>query len=260
MLKKVIYLLIACGVAICAVFIRQFSDSDRPLTHYAVIGENEYKLKFPIVSEGKDECLVDFEIPDSSVTGKLHYRLANSSMTWKSQSMVRTGNTLVTMIPPFKPNVKITYYIELTKNGTTIAVAKNNPVWLRYQRVVPKYISYPYDFLYLLIVLLLIYVCILAIYNIRTYAKYLRASFYISVGVILFSFVIHLVSFRHVFLAFDPHNNLTFYKDLVAFLFLYFIFKMRQKPKARFLIIGIPLLVLLLYCIPQHVMFSMFYR
>lgn len=257
MLKKISFLTVAAGLTIIATFIQQFSSYERPVKVSLDINKENYDFELPVVQEENEKYLVVLNIPDSSIHGKVFYKLYNSPESWKENKLTRNHEQLVVSLPQEKANVKVQYYLQLELKGKCFFIAKNKPVIVRYQGLAPKYILFP-QFTFMFIAL--IFACfagILALFSLDSYKKYSKITFYLfTLAILILGFLVHLISFGHIILNPCMHNDLTFYKNLLIFLLWLGIFQLNKKYNVRILVFLVAIATLLLYCIPQQFVFS----
>jgi hypothetical protein len=259
MFQKVSLLLISVGLAIVAVFIQQFFISDNPVKADVQINGNKYTFKLPVFYEGDEECIIVLSIPDKGVKGSVSYKVASSNDKWKTNKLIRMNDNLVSVIPRQKPNIKIEYFITLASYSKTYTMPLGNPIYIRYQKMVPKPIFYPYVLTLFMALILACYTGFLTVYNINPFKKYIQLTFYLLICSIVLGLIVHLISFRHLFLQLSPYNDLTFYKNLIIFLLWFGIYQLNKKKEYRFMTLAVAILTLLLYCTPQHIVFHYLY-
>jgi hypothetical protein len=256
MLKKVLLLAISIALAILAAFIQQVFISDNPVKTSIEINKNYYTLKLPVVYEGIQECLIELPIADSSVSGVIYYKVAKANDDWKTNSLIRMNDNLVSILPAQKPNVKLEYFITLTSKGITYKLPIDKPVIIRFQDIVAKMVYYPFVILLFISLILSCYTGLLSAYNIQPTKKYIKLTFYFLLGSIILGLSVHLIAFRHLFLQISPNNDLSFYKNLLIFLLWLGIFYLSKKHENRYIILTVSVLTLILYCYPQHLLFN----
>jgi len=256
MIQKVLFLLIAAALTIIATFVQQFSSSDRPFNRDVKINGTSYSFSLPVLHEGNEECLIEINLPDSSVRGNLVYKLLNSSEEWKSTNLIRMNDKLVNVLPIQNANIKISYYIELISQGKTYFISKSKPIIVRFQETVPKYILFPQVMIMFLALIIACFSGLLSIFNADSFKKYANLTFYLfSVGVFL-SLLIHIIAFRHLLLQLMPYNDLSFYKNLIIFFIWFGLFKINKKYDYRYFTLTATVFTLILYCMPQHFIFG----
>ena len=256
MFKKVLFLAIALGITIIATFVQQFASYDRPRKALIMINEEIYTLKLPVVHDANEECVVEINIPDTSVTGKMFYRVHESTEAWHSNNLIRMSDNLISILPITQPNVKLEYYLMLNSRSSQFAVVKDEPVVIRFQKEVPKYLLYPYVLLMFLALIISNFAGMLTVYNIDSYKKYVRITFYLFCACLLFGLIWHIISFRHFFLQVNPNNDLSFFKYLIILGIWWVVYKISQKKDWRYLTLGASVLTLVLYCLPPQIVFS----
>ncbi len=256
MLKKVLFLAIALGITIIATFVQQFATYDRPYKATLMINEVIYTLKLPVVHDANNECLIELVIPDSTVQGEVFYKVLNSSEEWHTNKLIRMSDNLLSILPENKPNVKLQYYIMLYSKSSQFAIAKEDPIVIRFQKDVPKYLQYPYVLLFFGALMMACFAGLLTVYDIDSYKKYARITFYLFSAAIFFAFIWHIVSFNHLFLRISHYNDLTFYKYLIIFLIWWGVYKINQKYELRYITLAASILTLILYSIPSQLVFD----
>jgi|GEM_PF-1531253 len=262
MAKKILFFLLAIGLSIIATFIRQFSSPDNLYKAYANINNNIYSFKLPVVRESNEvneKFPIEIYLSDTAVKGKLFYKKLNIKEKWHENNLIRMNDNLIGVLPFQKPNIKIQYYLELKSNGKTYQVAKNNPVIFRFQGKVTKYILFPYNILMFLALIFSCYSGILSIFNLGSFIKYSKVTFYLFLfGALIFGFLVHLISFSHLFIKIATYNDLTFYKNLLIFIFWLGIYLLNKRIQLRYITFVISVITLILYCIPQNLIINIF--
>ncbi len=257
MIKKVTLLLVAAGIAVIAVFVQHFTSNDNPTKKYCNINNKVYCFKLTVYHEGKDGSVIEINIPDTAVTGVIFYKSLKANDIWISIKMIRLNETLITMLPNQKPNDKLQYYIELKSVGRKYFISQDNPVIVRFQNEVPKFILYPQIVLIFLALIFSCYVGLLVIFNIETYKKYSVLTFYLMLaGALILNLIVNLISFKSLFIKIEATNDLTLYRNLIIFLFWLLLFYVYRKKENRFVTFVISFVTLLFYCLPQSILFG----
>ena len=255
MFKKVTFLTIALGIAIIATIVQQFASHDRPYKAVIMINEQIYKLKLPVFHDGRNECLIELVIPDTTVTGAVFYKVLNSNEEWHQNKLIRMSDNLLSILPENKPNVKLQYYIMLYSKSSQYSLAKEELIVIRFQKEVPKYLQYPYVLLFFGSLIIACFAGMLTIKNIDSYKKYATLTFYLYGAALFFGLIWHIYSFRHLFLQISPYNDLTFYKYLIVFLIWWGVYKLNQKKDWRYVTLAASIITLILYIIPPQIVF-----
>lgn len=254
MLRKILFLAIASAITIIATIVQQIISSDSPYRVSTLINSTDYSFKLPVLHEGNDECLIELNIPDTAIRGTIYYKIYKSSQNWNANALIRLNDNLVSILPHNKPNIKIEYYIELSSKGKIYPLAKEKPVVVRFQSIVPKPISYLHVVILFLAIILSCFTGILTITEVGSYKKYARLTFYFLAGSIVLGLAVHLISFRHLFLQINQYNDLSFYKYLVIVALWSMVFYLDKHKTWWFVTLLVSLVTLLLYCLPQNVL------
>ena len=253
------FLLIAVALTIIATIIQQISSSDSPYKATITIDSVIYNIELPVFHAGKEECPIQFNLPDISVSGKLFYKSLRGKDYWKFSNLSRTSMTenLVMALPSQKANTKIMYYIEFYSKGKTYNIAKETPVIIRFQETVPKYLQYPQVILMFVSLIFACFAGFLTISHVDSYKKYAKLTFYcLAAGALVLGLIMHLVAFRHLFLQIMPYNDLLFYKNLIIFLIWWGVYSFNKKHEIQYLTLAATVVTLVLYCLPQHFIFG----
>jgi hypothetical protein len=257
MFKKIMFLAIAAVLAVIAVFVQQFSSSDRPFKQEIQINNIDYLFKLPVYHEGKEECLIELSIPDTSVKGILFFKLLKSSNYYKSINLIRMNDNLVSVLPHQKPNIKVQYYIELFSGGKKYFVAQTNPIIVRFQGVVPKYFLFPQVMILFIALIFSSFAGMLTFSHVDSYKKYARVTFYLfTFGALIIGLIIHIISFRHLFVQVANYNDLTFYKNGIIFLLWLLVYYVNRKYDFQYLTLAVSILTLILFCLAPNVLFG----
>jgi hypothetical protein len=256
MIKKVMFLLISLALTIVATFIQQFSSPDSPYKAVFNIDSTVYNLKLPVFHEGPEDCLIELNIPDTTVRGRVYYKSFHLNEEWKSNNLIRMNDNLVNVLPRQKANVKMVYYIELTSNGKSYNIAKLNPIIIRYQGLVPKYLQFPEVIIMFLSLIVACFAGFLTISHVDSYKKYAKVTFYLVAGGTALSLAMQLVAFRTIFVQFMPYNDLSFFKYVLIFLIWWGVYSFNKKHEFQYLTLAASVLTLVLFCVSQNYIFG----
>ena len=255
MIRKVFLLSIAVSTAIVVIFIQQFFSVNKPAKEYCKINNTIYTFKLPVSDDGKEGCVIELNIPDTTVSGRIIYKKLIGNDDWTEIRLVRNEN-LISMLPKQKPNTKLQYYIELNSKGKVFFLAHKKPVILRFQQEVPKFIQYPYMILMFLALVLSIYVGLLALLKIENYKKYSLYVFYLFLGgACVLNLIVFFISFHKLVVRFDANNDLTVYRNLLIFLFWLGVFYINRKKENRYISLFVSIITLLIFILPQNILF-----
>lgn len=261
MFKKIFILLVATFLAIILTFLQEFLSNQRPVMASTIIKENKYSFYLPVINEGVVDCIIELNVPDTSIWGKIYYQLhGNNNNRWYSVRLLRLNDKLVSILPYQKPNVKLAYYIELYDEQNNIyPICKDNPIVLRYKAHVPKIITYTSVVLFFIAIIIIAYLAIITGYLKEHFVLYVKWAFYLLLISVFFQFVDYVISYRNLLMQPSLYNDLTFYKNLLIFICWLIVYKVNQKHENRIPTLIISWLVLFLYFLPDHLIFSFLY-
>jgi len=257
MFKKILFLAIAAIIAVISVFIQQFSSSDRPYNQEIQINSIDYSFKLPVYHEANEVCSIELLVPDTSVRGVLFYKLLKSKNDFKLINLIRMNEYLVSVLPHQKQNIKVQYYLQLNSAGKKYFIGKENPLIVRFQGVVPKYILFPHVVLMFVALIFSCFAGMLTFSHIDSYKKYASVTFFLfTLAALIFGLIIHLVSFRHLFVQVANYNDLTFYKNGIIFLLWLLVYYVNKKYEFKYLTLAVSIFTLILFCIPANIFFG----
>ena len=84
--------ILAVIITLCAVLYQRMTGPTYTKKIKLNINENYYTLKFPRSHSSEKDCEIKLNIPDSSVTGNIYYRLFPTNEQWKKIEFIRKGN------------------------------------------------------------------------------------------------------------------------------------------------------------------------
>jgi hypothetical protein len=261
MFKKILFLIIAIGLAIIATFVQQVLDNELPYKVSVEISDTAYTFALPRVNEGVVDCIVELNVANPAVHGYIHYRLYNSNGTWRKIKLLRLNEKLVSIIPYQKPMIKIEYYLELVDGqGKIYPIAKNQPLVVLFREQVPRLLTYIIALLLFVSLIISNYMGMVTAFNIPYFLKYVRLMFYLLGTAIVLDFAAYLYAYRHLFVVPSPYNDMLFFKNLIIFAIWAILFYVQKNGKERRLaVLAGSLLTLVLYCAPDHFVFQAFF-
>jgi hypothetical protein len=261
MFKKILFFGIAVALSILTVAVEQVLNNDFFYKNTIDIRNKTYSFNLPKVNSGEVDCIIELNIPDTAVHGKIFYKLYKSKNDWTSISLLRLNDKLVSILPYQKPNVKYAYYIELYSNkGVSTIGSKDSFYVVRFKGEVPKLISYTKTLIFFIALILSCYVGIYTMFNYENFLKYSRLVFYLLIAGIILDLTSFLIAYHHLFIVPSSVNDLSFYKNLIIFIVWGIVFYIQRDDKEkRIPVLIASLLTLILYCIPENNLFGFLY-
>jgi hypothetical protein len=255
MFKKLLLLSISIAVAITASIYQQITGPEKPYNAELKVSGTLHNFKLPSVYEGDDECLIEIPISDSTIIGHIFYKKYNVNEQWKSLRLIRMNDNLVSIIPYEKPVIKVEYYLEFTSNNQKYYVFKEKPAVVRFQGKIPKIIHYPYVLLIFITLILTVFSAFLALYKLDSHSKYFNLSYLLfAIGTVI-SAIIFFISMKHLYIAINQYNDLTFYKTLFVYAVFTIAYLANKKKNHIYYPIIVAAILLICYFVPQSVLF-----
>jgi hypothetical protein len=143
--------------------------------------------KLPRSGDCGQNMPVNISIADTSVHGNFTFKRYKSNDEWTTVPMIRGGNELVSMIPMQPEAGKVSYKIDLVKNGQIYPLNNGHEVVLRFKGHVPLIILILHIFAIFGAMLLSTVTCLMAIFKGKNILRYiwLTVIFFFAGGLIL---------------------------------------------------------------------------
>lgn len=110
---------------------------------------NNERVKYKLLrSWGENsDAYIKIYFPYQNVTGYMKYRRHPSHDAWSEKPLLKSGDTLIAVIPQQPPAGKIMYQIFLEDDkGNKFKIPPDEPVIIRFKGVVPNYFLIPHIF------------------------------------------------------------------------------------------------------------------
>lgn len=114
-----------------------------PVRGHVVIGGNEVNYRLARSQETVADQLLRIEVPDTAVTGELHWRRFPSSEPIRVEPLVRRGNALEGRLPRQPAGGKVQYQLRLVR-PPELVVVPIAPVVSRFKGPVSAYVLVPH--------------------------------------------------------------------------------------------------------------------
>ncbi len=251
--------IISVGLAIIVTIIQQFTSNDRPHVEYLNLSGKIFKFELPVIDEGNEECMIDINLPDSTIAAEIYYKHLDANENWHLGKVVKINEKFSCVLPGQKANTKLLYYLKLTSSGKSYYLALNHPVTLRCQREVPKYFLFPQVIFMFLATIFACFAGLISLFNFESYKKYAKIAFYLYLfGSVILGLIVYIIALRNIFVKIEPYNNLSFYKNILIFLIWFCVFYINRKINFRYATFAACILTLIIYCIPLSALIALF--
>ena len=251
--KWIILWSLALLITLVAIFYQNRTGPTHPKRIELRLAENqEYFFKLPRSHGGESDCMVELEIPDTVITGELHFRRFPTDEDWQVTGLVRQKDKLVTFLPHQPPAGKLEYYILLKHEGQVFRVPYGEQVVIRFRGDVPAGIIIAHASLMFVSMLLSNLALLLALFNIRQYRLYgWITTVTLFIGGLVFGPLVQKYAFGQLWTGFPLGFDLTDNKTLIAFIFWLIAILGNVKKDRRYLTVLAGLVMLVIFSVPH---------
>jgi len=255
-LKMTFFWLFAIIITLSAAVYQRITGPTHPKKVELNVNNTVYNLKLTRSHGGDNDCPVMFIISDTSVSAKVTYKRFPTNDKWKTENLLRKGDTLQAFLPHQPPAGKIEYKVSFYKNNTPINNQDDFHVVVRFKGGVPNFILIPH------VILMFLAMLISNLSGILAVAKHKKMVFYTNltliillVGGMIFGPLMQLYAFGELWTGFPKGMDLTDNKTLIAVVFWVIAFIANRKKQRPIWIIIASIVMLMIYLIP-HSMFG----
>ncbi len=144
MKKLTLFWILAIIIALATAIYQRTTGPTYPQKHRFMMNGTDYIIKLPRSHGGKTDAEIQLNIPQKSVTGKIHYRRYPTKEKWTTENLSRTGRVLLARLPNQPPAGKLEYYLILSRSGEVVKIAGDSPVVIRFKGEVPGFVLGPH--------------------------------------------------------------------------------------------------------------------
>jgi hypothetical protein len=134
---------IALVLTLISAIYQRMTGPTYPVRGHVVIGGNDVGYKLARSHETVADQVVPVDVPDSAVTGELHWRRFPSSESIRVQPLVRRGTALEGRLPRQPAGGKLQYQLRLIRPPELVLVP-SKPVVTRFKDPVSLYVLIPH--------------------------------------------------------------------------------------------------------------------
>ncbi len=252
--RRILFLTISFIIALITVLFLRINNNNYPVAKDIYIGNEKYKLHFPVEHIGNSHCLIEFPINDTLVNGKMHYRDIRKDKQWQTIKMVHMNHQLNSLLPAKTPNSRIVYYISLNKDDVTYILFKEKPIFLNYKIEVPDVLYYSF---YILVFICIFFSCFTGFYaafNFYALKKYTLITFWLFLitGLVLGP-LNQLIAIHFDLKAMLYSFDLFIIKIFAAFLLWWIAYSLFKRFNFRWGIVAASILTFIMLLIPYSV-------
>jgi hypothetical protein len=252
-IKWIILWTMALLITLIAIFYQNRTGPTHPKRiELRLAEEKEYFFKLPRSHGGESNCMIELEIPDTVITGEIHFRRFPTNEDWQVTGLVRRNEKLVTFLPHQPPAGKLEYYLLLKHAGQVFRVPYGEQVVIRFRGDVPAGILIPHASLMFVSMLLSNLVLLLALFNFRQYRLYgWITTVTLLIGGLVFGPLVQKYAFGQLWTGFPLGLDLTDNKTLIAFVFWLIAVLGNVKRDRRYLTVLAALVMLVIFSVPH---------
>jgi hypothetical protein len=242
--------------AFMAVYQRKTGPS-YPISGTKEIGSQKINYKLIRTYDGNDDAPITIVTADTNINGELKFRRFKSYDKWETQTMSRSGDTLIGLLPHQSPAGKVMYEVTLVYHGQRVQL-DDHPAVLRYKGHVPGYILIPHI---IFIFLAMMFSTLTGLEALFMRKKTLIYSWItvitLLLGGLILGPIVQKFSFDTYWAGWPFGHDLTDNKSLVAFIFwiIALIVQIRNR-KTRIWPVVAAIVMLIVFLIPHSMLGS----
>lgn len=251
-MKTVLFTIIAIAITLGAIIYQRSTGPTYPKKVSLAIEDETYKFKLIRSHGGTTDCPLEFEIPNSAITGTVTFKKFPTRDEWTTIDMVRDGNQLIGYLPNQPPAGKLEYKIEFQMNDNSFPLHETNATVIRFKGDVPALALVPHVLLMFIAMLLSNLVGVMALFKHGNYRRLAWITFILfGLGGMVLGPVVQWYAFGEFWAGIPFAWDLTDNKTLVAFIFWIIALVMnRQQPRPAYIVLA-SVVMLIIYSIPH---------
>lgn len=251
-LKTFLYVLVAAAITFAAMIYQRTTGPTYPKKVEAMVDGVNYPVTLITSHGGVADCMLEFEIPDTAVTGNITFRKFPTNEAWTTLNLTRSGNTLTGSLPHQPPAGKLEYKVEFRKDDQLFPLHETNATVIRFKGDVPASILIPH------IILMFVAMFFSNLAGVMALFRHPRFRFFtfwtlvlLGIGGMILGPWVQLHAFGEAWAGVPFAWDLTDNKTLIAFLFWILAVVMNRKKERPVYVIVASLVILIIYSIPH---------
>jgi hypothetical protein len=252
-LQRILIWIFAIAITLAASIYQNLTGPANPLrTTLWLNNDQVYSLKLPRSHAGKSNCMIELNVPDTTVAGDICYRRYPTAEGWQKTGMVRSKSILIASLPNQPPAGKLEYYFMFRQAGKVIELPVDEPVIIRFRGDVPAGVILPHILLMFIAMLLSNVALLFAIFNLKQYRVYaILTAVTLLIGGFVFGPLVQKYAFGQYWTGFPFGYDLTDNKTLIALVFWTLAVLANLRKNRRFWVILASLVMLVVFLIPH---------
>jgi len=218
-----------------------------------------HKFKLIRTSNNDEDARIKIVIHDTSIVGKLNYRLFPIEDTWKTVDFVRSEETLIAYLPKQPSAGKLEYFVVLESINNPDKKIASDHVIIRFKGNVPAWAMIPHILFMFAAMLLSTVAGIMAIVKDEKQVLFGKLTLlFLIIGGMIFGPVIQHYAFGQAWTGIPIGWDLTDNKTLIALIFwIVAVWANRKNPNLKLTILA-AIVLMVVYCIPHSLFGSEF--
>ncbi len=251
-MKTSLYWILAVIITLATAYYQRKTGPTRPKRIEIILNNTHYTLKLLRTHEGEEDCEISFEIPDTSISGKVLYKRYPSNDEWTEVALVRDSTLLKTGLPFQPPAGKLAYQVRLESKYEKVNITGDEPVVIRFKGGVPNIIIGPHIAIMFIAMLLSNLAGLLAIVGHKRYVFYGKLTLTaLLIGGMILGPLVQFHAFGKAWTGIPLGWDLTDNKTLISFIFWLVAVAMNWKKNRPGYTILAAIVLLLIYTIPH---------
>jgi hypothetical protein len=256
-MKRISYWLLAIAIAILSMVFQRFTGPTYPKRLKLKVENTNYRISLPRSEDTKKDAIINFNVPDKSISGKLVFRKYPTNDEWETINFIREDENLYAYVPRQAPAGKIEYFVEFNKGELSDPISKDNTVKIRYTGSVPGYILLIHILCMIAAKLVSNVAGIMAIFKEKRYKRSIYwAIGFLTVGGLIFGPFVQFYAFGDYWTGIPFGWDLTDNKTLFAFIFWLIAVIANHKKERPALVIVASVVMVIIYAIPHSALGS----
>lgn len=249
--------ILAFIVTLASAIFQRKTGPTHPVYGKQIIDDKEIKYKLIRASDDTKGAFIFLKVADTSISGDISFKRYKSNDVWSQATLQRTNDSLGFRLPPLPAAGKITYIINLHKNGNDYQLT-DAPVVLRYKGSVPALILVPHIVLMFLAMLFSSRAGLEAIFKRKkTFIFTFYTTLFLLLGGFALGMLVQKFAFGAYWTGFPFGFDLTDNKTAIALVvWIITLFIVKKKPRNRRWPIIAMIVLFLVYMIPHSMMGS----
>ena len=250
--------IITVVITLLSVVYQRMTGPTYPVSGKITLQNTSVKYQLLRSHDTTSDALIKLKVPDEQVTGEMRWRHYPSNESWKTDSLAREGEFLVSRIAKEPAAGKVMYQIALIDRQGEKHFLTEKPVIIRFKGHVPIFILIPHIFFIFLAMLLGTRTGIEAILKReKTYRYALITTVLFFIGGLILGPIVQKYAFDAYWTGWPFGHDLTDNKVAVSFLlWLIALWKGRGENAGRGWFIAAAVVQLVIFLIPHSVLGS----